>query len=163
MDSAKLNDWMQVVGIFAVVLSLIFVGMQMKQSQNIAIAAQYQERYATIAEILSDRQLDPDHAQFIGEREISLHGLPPGIDQSMSAREYGRRFMGIRLSLQTLDNYHFQYESGFLTEDAWASYLRQYDRTFRTPVALHYFDNYKDMFRPSFLAAIEHLAGGTGE
>jgi hypothetical protein len=28
MDSAKLNDWLQVVGMFAVVASLIFVGMQ---------------------------------------------------------------------------------------------------------------------------------------
>ena len=41
MDSAKLNDWMQVVGIFAVVLSLIFVGLQMRQEQEIAIVDTY--------------------------------------------------------------------------------------------------------------------------
>ena len=29
MDSAKLNDWMHVVGIFALVASLIFVGLRM--------------------------------------------------------------------------------------------------------------------------------------
>jgi hypothetical protein len=40
MDSAKLNDWMQVSGIFAVVISLMFVGYQLKQSQDIAIAGQ---------------------------------------------------------------------------------------------------------------------------
>ena len=44
MDSAKLNDWMQVIGIFAVVASLLFVGLQMKQSQEIALAEQYQAR-----------------------------------------------------------------------------------------------------------------------
>jgi hypothetical protein len=38
MDSAKVNDWMQVVGIFAVVASLIFVGFQMKQTHEIALA-----------------------------------------------------------------------------------------------------------------------------
>ncbi len=38
MDSAKLNDWMQVVGIFAVVLSLMFVGLQMRQEQELARA-----------------------------------------------------------------------------------------------------------------------------
>ena len=38
MDSAKLNDWMQVVGIFAVVVSLLFVGLQMRQSQSIAMS-----------------------------------------------------------------------------------------------------------------------------
>ena len=36
MDSAKLNDWMQVIGIFALVASLIFVGFQVKQTDDIA-------------------------------------------------------------------------------------------------------------------------------
>ncbi len=35
MDSAKLNDWLQVIAIFALVASLIFVGLQMKQTQEI--------------------------------------------------------------------------------------------------------------------------------
>ncbi len=50
MDSAKLNDWMQVVGIFAVVASLIFVGLQMIQDRKIALAGQYQERSAMAVE-----------------------------------------------------------------------------------------------------------------
>ena len=32
MDSAKLNDWIQVVGIFALVASLIFVGIEVRQN-----------------------------------------------------------------------------------------------------------------------------------
>ena len=36
MDSAKLNDWMQIIGIFAVVASLVFVGLQVRQDQAIA-------------------------------------------------------------------------------------------------------------------------------
>ncbi len=35
MDSAKLNDWLQVIAIFALVASLIFVGLQVKQTQQI--------------------------------------------------------------------------------------------------------------------------------
>jgi hypothetical protein len=50
MDSAKLNDWMQVVGIFAVVLSLIFVGLQMRQEQEIAIM----DTYGSVAEAQMD-------------------------------------------------------------------------------------------------------------
>ncbi len=56
MDSAKLNDWMQVVGIFAVVASLIFVGLQMIQDREIALAGQYQERSATAVEYWSLRR-----------------------------------------------------------------------------------------------------------
>jgi hypothetical protein len=37
MESVKLDDWMQIPGMFAIVASLIFVGLQMKQSQDIAI------------------------------------------------------------------------------------------------------------------------------
>ena len=37
MDSGKLNDWMQVIGIFALVASLIFVGLQIRQTKEIAL------------------------------------------------------------------------------------------------------------------------------
>ena len=46
MDSNKLNDWMQVIGIFAVVVSLIFVGLQVRQDQEIAIV----DTYGSVAE-----------------------------------------------------------------------------------------------------------------
>jgi len=51
MESAKINDWMQVLGIFAVVASLIFVGLQMKQSQDIASAERTMIRAATSVEL----------------------------------------------------------------------------------------------------------------
>lgn len=38
LDSAKLNDWLQVIGIFAVLGGLIFVGLQMKQDRQIALS-----------------------------------------------------------------------------------------------------------------------------
>lgn len=40
MDSAKLNDWLQIVGMLAIVASLVFVGLQVKQSQSIGEGAQ---------------------------------------------------------------------------------------------------------------------------
>ena len=38
MDSSKLNEWVQVIGIFAVVASLVFVGIQVQQTEDIAIS-----------------------------------------------------------------------------------------------------------------------------
>jgi hypothetical protein len=38
MDSQRLHDWLQVIGIAAIVASLIFVGLQLKQSDEIALA-----------------------------------------------------------------------------------------------------------------------------
>ena len=36
MDSKKLNDWLQIIGLFGVIASLIFVGVQVRQTQVIA-------------------------------------------------------------------------------------------------------------------------------
>lgn len=44
MNWRNINDWLQVVGTFGVVLSLIFVGVQMRQTQKIAAAEIYQAR-----------------------------------------------------------------------------------------------------------------------
>ena len=40
MDSAKLNDWIQIIGMLAIVASLMFVGLQVKQSQSVGEGAQ---------------------------------------------------------------------------------------------------------------------------
>ncbi len=66
MDSAKLNDWMQVIGIFAVVLSLIFVGLQMRQEQAIAKYQGFSDFNATMLE----------YANIINDnREVWIKGL----------------------------------------------------------------------------------------
>jgi hypothetical protein len=59
MDSAKLKDWMQVVGIFAVVASLLFVGLQMKQTHEIALG----EALVNVSAIgIEERSLIAAHA-----------------------------------------------------------------------------------------------------
>jgi len=37
--STRLNEWLQVAGLFGVIASLMFVGLQMKQQQEIALSA----------------------------------------------------------------------------------------------------------------------------
>ena len=44
MNSEKLNDWIQIIASIGVILSLIFVGLQIQQSREIAIADIYQQR-----------------------------------------------------------------------------------------------------------------------
>jgi len=41
MDQRKIGDWLQIVGMFGVIASLLFVGLQMKQSHEIAKSATY--------------------------------------------------------------------------------------------------------------------------
>ena len=46
MNSQKLHDWLQIIGIAAVVASLVFVGLQLKQSDEIALAQVYESAAA---------------------------------------------------------------------------------------------------------------------
>jgi len=38
MNSERLHDWLQFVGMAAIVASLVFVGLQLRQSENAAMA-----------------------------------------------------------------------------------------------------------------------------
>ena len=48
VTSAKLKDWLEIVGLFAVVASLLFVGMQMRQEAAIAATDSGDQLVATL-------------------------------------------------------------------------------------------------------------------
>lgn len=124
MDSAKLSDWMQVIGIFALVASLVFVGLQMQQDRDIARVMIYQSRASTLAEIsiaaasspeamaaqIKSRYGDPD-------KEIQVDDWPaPVTAQDMILGTYQ-----VNAFMAVADNSFFQYQEGFLPEEHWAS------------------------------------------
>jgi len=108
MDSAKLNDWMQVVGIFALVASLVFVGLQMKQSQEIRIAEQYHNRAIAVVG-LAEAQMEAGQVPNVpGFRDRVSNGEVLAIDINVA------HWLWI-----SFDNHYFQYQSGFMDESAW--------------------------------------------
>ena len=118
MNSAKLNDWIQIVGIFALVASLIFVGLQIKQAEEIAESNAYQARAQTSIEFNSARASSPEfisamakiyagHAEELtGEEEVVL--------------DY---FLGAQMTM--FENLHFQYVLGYLPEEHWQKDLAE--------------------------------------
>jgi hypothetical protein len=68
-DKMKINDIINLLGVLGVIFSLVFVGLELQQSQKIAIAGQVQAR----AEMLANRSL----ALMEGEAdEICSNSLP---------------------------------------------------------------------------------------
>jgi hypothetical protein len=151
MDSAKLNDWMQVFGIFALVGSLIFVGLQMKQDQDIAIATQYQARAVTAIDIQEARQQSGIVSRQEGQRYIDLYGLPEGIDEDISAEDFGALIFDARRLIYVYDNLHFQHSSGFLSEDAWQTNRAQIRSMARRPIFYYLFENVPGKYRDPYL------------
>lgn len=124
MNSAKLNDWMQVVGIFALVASLIFVGLQMRQEHEIARVMMYQERASSVAQVLIATAASPDaiaaatKSAFGGpNQEIFIDDFAgPITAQDMVLGTYQ-----VNALLALADNSFFQYQEGFLPRDHWMS------------------------------------------
>ena len=124
----KHYDWKSIaelVGIAAIVASLVFVGLQLKQSQEIAIADQYQNRSdAALEYYTAMTQSDETIAFFAnnlinniesGAAEKSLVSLY----EEEGAEQLAVRYLVFRSNITVFDNYHFQYERGFMTDDAW--------------------------------------------
>ena len=124
MDSTKLNDWMQVVGIFALVASLIFVGLQMRQDHEIAKVMMYQERASSVAEVFIAAAASPEAMaaatkSAFGDpnQEILMNGWAGPI----TAQDMVLGTFQVNAFLALADNSHFQYQEGFLPRDHWIS------------------------------------------
>jgi len=157
MDSSKLNDWIQAVGIFAVVASLIFVGMQMKQSQDIAIAAQYQERYGVAMQFWQERMQHESIMLRTAENSIDKNGLPANMENPVDLVAFGILLSDTRQVLLVFDNQHFQYESGFLTDDAWLGYRRGLKVLIMRPLYQYVLRQDSSTFRHAFQEFCESL------
>ncbi len=151
MDSAKLHEWLQIVGIFALVASLIFVGLQLKQGHEIALATQYQARsQATLDHF--DTMIE---AHIPGEEYDVESGdlMPPDDDNISQLAEY----WNIHWEWTHLDNNHYQYQAGFLSEEAWDSLRRRLVNLYGSCEKRFVYDDRKLRFRTSFLQLIESL------
>ena len=116
MKKVDINALIQLLGMVGIIGSLIFVGLEMKQSQMIAQAGQNQERMGaagdmvnTLNEVVADFQSlvfenKRDYKDYLSEEEIIQRNL-------------------FHIFLFTYENDHFQYSRGLMPEDVWSAKL----------------------------------------
>ena len=112
MDSSKLNDWLQVAASIGVVLSLIFVGLEIQQSRRIAIADVFQQRAALAIQVQQGAYSEEMYSVAIGKL---LSG------ESLSEPEIGLLKFVQNPWFQYWENNFFQYQIGLLPEETWQS------------------------------------------
>lgn len=114
MDSARLNDWLQVIGLFGVIASLIFVGMQMKQDREIALSAATQARTDTTIQNIMGAVSNPYYMSAIDK-------IADGKQDTLTASEaLAVRNQSVAV-LFNLENVHFQYGQGFIPSERWSA------------------------------------------
>jgi|TARA_B110000196_G_scaffold261160_1_gene232565 hypothetical protein len=128
MKKVNLDTWIQLIGIFSIVASLIFVGLEMRQSQRIAQAGQQQDRTASFLGLLgANSEAGVDWQSTVYE-ENSEYGEKFTLPEIVRRNNY-------HAHLFTYENDYFQYSQGLMPQSVWDAKL----------VALTFFSNQCDM------------------
>lgn len=106
------RDIAEMIGVVAIVLSLLFVGLQMRQADTIAESAIFQER--AIAGRETNLTLSANPYFLAGMAKLYSGKLEELTAEEAIALEYD---FGSRLFIA--DNYLHQYELGFLSDSWW--------------------------------------------
>jgi hypothetical protein len=150
MKTEKLQDWLQIGGIFGVIGSLTFVGLQMKQTQEIALSNTYQAR-ANASMVL--RLAPTESPEFLSATTKLINGeiedLTPDQITYLQFWFYG--------NLAYLENNHFQYVSGFLSEEQWQSNVGDLRFLFSYDLYRSLWEEYPGDWRDSFEDVIEKV------
>lgn len=148
VDTAKINEWLQVIGIFAVVASLIFVGLQMKQTHEIALSSIYQSRSDTTVGQTMATTGSP-------ELLIALSKVYSGRDHELTLPETVAFEYLLGASMTMFENNHHQFELGFLSEEHWQRNLRELECTLDSPLRRRLILGWQ--YRESFMDLIARI------
>ena len=114
MKTITLRGFIETLGVASVVASLIFVGLQLRLEQKIAIANQYQARAESA---LANRRSELESELYIS----SLTKIDNGNGDGLTPEESTAFTQTVLIDMITLDNDFYQYSQGFVSEEYWAA------------------------------------------
>jgi hypothetical protein len=129
----KYSNWKEtaeLVGIATIVASLIFVGIELRQSQMIAVASQYQSRIGFNLQFYDS--FDEGDFPRVGNRlkqQVIDSSLPADLKKEIQDMESRILYM--------FDNNHYQHQAGFVDDESWKAMRSRLMATLRlgSPVA----------------------------
>lgn len=126
MNTTKINEWLQIIGMFGVIASLLFVGLQMKQAQEIALSATYQARTATSVDLSVGSINSPEYLSGMAK-------VYTNTTESLTMQEYIALVWEFASLMSLFENNHLQYELGFLPEEHWQRNVNSMKCIFEIP------------------------------
>jgi len=114
----RTQSWLQMVGLIGVIASLMFVGFELKQSRDIAIAQMYQDRAA----------LDIQVRSYMAPSERIYDALQKSAEgKELTSQEQIAVNRAIGNILIYWETNHLLYEMGMLDDEHWEASLRSID------------------------------------
>jgi hypothetical protein len=150
MNSSKLSEWMQIIGIFAVVLSLIFVGLEMRQTQEIARATLYQMR-SDSSTTIGGYMIENEQAREVAVR-VAIGGT-----ESLSPEDFLLNRVTCDSILGHFENSHHLYTLGFLADEQWNADRSQLAELLSNMCRTTWTKSVKDNLRVSFVEEVNDI------
>ena len=146
MKKMNWKDAVEFAGIAAIVMSLVFVGLQLRQSQEIALAAQYQARAEAAQNMFMSMQ----------ESGMAISAIQKPAAEMTPAERYTIDNLH-RWSWTHYDNMHYQYVAGFLDEESWKGQKVHIESVYSMCEQRQIWKNMRPYFRRSFVAYVDSL------
>lgn len=163
MKKFNWRDLTEIIGHVTIVAGLVFVGLQLNQSQDIAIATQYQERAAAAVDFNGSQM---QNALATAEKGAEIIAFAATEDASHELKEFvkdrspesvGMWLYENRVFFTMIDNFHYQHASGFMEEESWDAFKRQLRKELGKESVAAYYNNFKFSMRASFEELCEEI------
>ena len=148
MKSAHWREVAELLGIAAIVASLIFVGLELQQSRRIAIADVYQQQANLLVEIHNNQMATEPYM-------LAVQKLRSGQELNETDRTYLRAAIASWLSY--FENVHFQYRQGLLSAEHWQSVRNDLGNLLQQEIWRDEWNSVRELYRESFATEIDDL------
>jgi len=140
------------VGIFSVIGSLLFVGVEIRQNTAAVRGATQQDISYQISEMY---KIGVENDKIASIMTRSYQGLKKS---DLTDTEFLQFWLFSMLGYRRVENIYLQYKNGFLTEEAFDRIGMSF---YRTPIQLEIWNERKDDFDPEFASFFETLRDST--
>ncbi len=156
MNKTNWKDIAELIGIAAIVASLIFVGLELRQAYQIAITAEYQERVSAVIDIYNTQIESEIALSVVGQplyeivRSADFPDKYRHLYEAYNVEQLGYLSTNSLISLTNFDNLYFQYQSGFLSDESWQAFRYRLLRVLESPITRLAFEEDPNWYRDSY-------------
>ncbi len=148
MDANKLSRWLQILGLAGLIASLLFVGLELRQSREIAIADIYQQRAALVIQVQT--------SMFSPEQYREAYDAQ-AVDEPLTASEKSLLQFAQNPWFSYWENNHFQYQVGLLSEEQWIASRNSMWHRMQEPIYREWWETERLEWRESFAQTVDEV------
>ena len=149
MNFGRYEIFVQIVGVLGVIASLLFVGFEIKQSRDLAMADIYQQRTGMWVDIVLSRYSAEQYRTAMNKARY--HG------DTMTKEDKDVLQDALYARFSFYENLHFQYQLGLIASEEWEASLVSIAEDITLPCHNFWNENERKYWRQSFADDIDAL------